>query len=306
VTSRAAAFRGVFAIPVTPFTDDGAVDPAALERVVDFTVNAGAHGLVTPVNVSEFFTLTGEERQQVVELTVGAVEGRLPVVAGVTGESIPQARRNAEHAARAGADAVIAVPPYIRRGSWPETVAYYEAIASASGLPVFVQNVDGPTGTPMSAAQLLEIARLVPAASWIKEESGHAGAVMTGLSADNRSLVDGVMGGKGARFILEEHARGICGTMPACEFTDIHVALWAALEAADEPRVLRIYRRLLPLVSMEDQYGTVFCKEILRMRGVLTNTVVREPGGARLDETVRAIIGKLLADALQAIDGSRT
>jgi len=294
-------FRGVFSIPVTPFGDGGALDEAALRRVIDFSLAAGAHGLVTPVNVSEFFTLTGDERQRVVELTVDQAAGRVPVVAGVSGESISQARRHADHAAAAGADAVIAVPPYIRRGAWAETVAYYEAIAAASGLPVFVQNVDGPTGSPMTAAQLIEIARRVDAASWVKEESGRVGAVMAGLAADDSGLVRGFMGGKGARFILEEYAKGSCGTMPACEFTDIHVALWTALERGDEPRAMHVFRHLLPLVSMEDQYGTVFCKEILRMRGVLTNTVMREPGAAHLDQTVREIMHRLLSDALAAI-----
>ncbi|NED98389.1 dihydrodipicolinate synthase family protein [Phytoactinopolyspora alkaliphila] len=295
-------FRGVYSIPVTPFTEDGDLDEHALGRVIEFTVEAGAHGLVTPVNVSEFFTLTGEERQRVVELTVRFAAGRVPVVAGVTGESIPQARANAVHAAGAGADAVIAVPPYIRRGTWPEVIAYYEAIASASALPVFVQNVDGPTGTQMSASQLLEIAERIDGATWVKEESGQAGTVLAGLAADTSGLIAGVLGGKGARYIIEEHARGIDGTMPGCEFSDIHAALWSALQAGDEITTMRIYRHLLPLVTMEDQYGTIFCKEVLKMRGVLSNTVVREPGAPVIDDTVRGIVRRLLDDALAAVE----
>jgi dihydrodipicolinate synthase/N-acetylneuraminate lyase len=275
-------FRGVYAIPVTPFTEEGAVDLPGLERVVEFTVAAGAHGLVMPVNVSEFFTLTGEERRAVVT---------------ITGASTAQAAGHAEHAAAAGAAAVIAMPPYVKRAGWTELVGYYQRIAAGSGLPVFIQNADGPAGTPLSAGQLVQLAEAAEAVSWVKEESSRSSQLISELVGS--AGIDGVMGGKGARYILDEYPRGICGTMPGCEFTDLHVALWNALEAGDQPRAARLFRYLLPLVSMEDQYGgAAFCKQVLRRRGVLANTVVREPGSPRLDGTAERLLGRLLDEAL--------
>jgi 4-hydroxy-tetrahydrodipicolinate synthase len=296
----AARFRGVYAIPVTPFTEEGAVDLAALERVVEFTVAAGAHGLVMPVNVSEFFTLTDEERRAVLATTVTVAAGRVPVVAAVTGASTAQAAGHAEHATATGASAVIAMPPYVKRAGWTELVGYYQRIAVASGLPVFVQNADGPAGTPMPASQLVALAGAVETVSWVKEESSRSSELISELVGSHG--IEGVMGGKGARYILDEYPRGICGTMPGCEFTDLHVALWDALEAGDEPRAAWLFRFLLPLVSMEDQYGgAAFCKQVLRRRGVLANAVVREPGSPRLDRTAERVLGRLLDEALEQI-----
>ncbi|TDC50387.1 dihydrodipicolinate synthase family protein [Jiangella ureilytica] len=298
------AFRGVYSIPVTPFTDTGHLDLPALERVVDFTIQAGAHGVVTPVVVSEFFTLTDIERRQVVEYVAATTAKRVSVIAGVSAPSTHGAAIFAAHAAEAGADAVIAVPPYVKRGSWPELIAYFEAIAAASGLPVFVQNADGPSGTPLSPAQLLELADRVEAVSWIKEESSQSSQTITAVLGASAGGVRGIMGGKGARYLLDEYQRGVCGTMPGCEFTDLHVALWDALESGDHNRAGDVYRLLLPLVEMEDQYGgAAFCKEVLRMRGVLTSTFVREPGSRPLDAPAVELLARHLraAESLAAL-----
>ena len=74
----------------------------------------------------------------------------------------------------------------------------------------------------------------------------------------------GIMGGMAGRFLLDEHRRGICGTMPACEVTDVHVQLWDALEAGDDKRARAIYQRLLPLLTIEWLYGASVYKEVLR------------------------------------------
>jgi 4-hydroxy-tetrahydrodipicolinate synthase len=292
-----ARFRGIFAIPVTPFGPDGAVDHAALADVVEFSIAAGAAGLVMPVNVSEFFTLDDVERREVVVTTVRAGAGRVPVVAGVAAPSVAQAARLAEQAGEAGAAAVIAMPPYVKRAGWSEVFDYYRVIA-AVGLPVFVQNAEGPAGTPMSADQLLDLVQRIDGVSWIKEETVRSSQVISEVVARGGARLGGIMGGKGSRFLLDEYPRGICGTMPACEFTDLHVALWDALERGDTARADGVYRLLLPLANMEDQYGgAAFCKEVLRRRGVIDHTTVREPGSPRLDGAASALLDRYLAAA---------
>ena len=80
-------FRGVYTIPVTPFDAAGEVDGDGLQRVVDWCVRAGGHGIVAPVNASEGPALTDEERELVTRLVVEATAGRVPVVIGVSGVS---------------------------------------------------------------------------------------------------------------------------------------------------------------------------------------------------------------------------
>lgn len=296
-------FEGIYSIPVTPFTEDLEVDYAALAEVVEFCLKAGADGLVMPVNVSEFYTLTDSERRAVVETTVETTKGRVPVVAGVTGTSTPQAVEFARHAREAGADAVIAMPPYVRRATWPEVEEYFSAIARAAQLPVFVQNAEGPAGTPMTAAQLLHLAENIDEVSWIKEETNSSSPLTSEILANAGTHILGVMGGKGARYLLDEYPRGLCGTMPGCEFTDIHVALWRALGAEDWDRAHVLHRALLPLVSMEDQYGgATFCKEVLRHRGVISSVAVREPASPRLDDVARDLLVTLLDNAFAIMD----
>src|SRR5882672_8983770 len=101
-----APWRGIFTIPCTPFTDYGELDLDSLRRELGFCVEAGAHGVVAPVNASEFWTLTDEERRSVAEVIVNTVDGRIPTVIGVAGGSAEVAVEFARHAVSVGADAV--------------------------------------------------------------------------------------------------------------------------------------------------------------------------------------------------------
>lgn len=80
-------FSGVYAILVTPFDKQGNVDETSLRRCVDFCVEGGARGIVTPVNASESTTLTDQERTHIAAVTVEQTAHRIPVVIGVFGFS---------------------------------------------------------------------------------------------------------------------------------------------------------------------------------------------------------------------------
>ena len=80
-------FRGVYAIPVTPFNEDLSVDWESLRKCIVFSVEAGAHGIVLPVNASEGPFLTDAERKEVLKTGIEVVNGAVPVIAGVSGAS---------------------------------------------------------------------------------------------------------------------------------------------------------------------------------------------------------------------------
>ncbi len=82
--------------------------------MIAFCLDAGAHGIVAPVNASEFWTLSDAERKRVAEIIVDEVDHRIPTVIGVAGGAASVAVEFARHAERIGADAVIAMPPYVR------------------------------------------------------------------------------------------------------------------------------------------------------------------------------------------------
>ena len=137
--------RGVFSIPVTPFNEDGSVDYYSLRRCVSYCVEAGAHGIVMPVNASEGPRLTDDERDEVLRVGVATVGGAVPVVAGASGVSIEHCVERARVAVECGADSIIAMPAN-GMGGGQETIDLYGALWEATRLPVWLQNNKPPTG----------------------------------------------------------------------------------------------------------------------------------------------------------------
>ncbi len=294
----AQGFRGVFTIPVTPFDRHGAIDEDSLKNEVDWCIRAGAHGIVASVNASESPTLLDDERKRVTRLVVETTTKRVPVVIGVSGASTQASVMFTKYARQVGADAVIAMPPYGVRLADPESVfAFYQSVADAAdGLPVFIQNWGGPAGTIMTAHQMTRLMTEIDNVSYLKEETANAGHLMTTVLATAGDTCEGIMGGIGGRYLMDEFRRGACGTMPACQTTDIHVNIWNALEAGNLDKARRTFYRLLPLLNMEAAFGPIVYKEVLKRRGVIANTTLRSRRDSGLDEYDHKELDEILRD----------
>lgn len=294
----AAAYRGVFTIPVTPFDQRGELDAASLSRQVDWCVRAGAHGVVAPVNASEAPTLTDDERRRVTRLVVEGVAGRVPVVVGTSGVSEQAAVLYTGWAREAGADAVIAMPPYgVRLVEPAAIVGFYRAVAEAAGgLPVFIQNWSGPIGTAMGGDLVTQLLTEIPTVSYLKEETLDASHLMTAVLEAAGDACLGVMGGIGGRYLLDEWRRGACGTMPACQVTDVHVAIWDRLEAGDEAGARVVFNRLLPLLNLEARHTLALYKEVLKRRGVIAHATMRGRVESPLDHYDHAELDVVLGE----------
>lgn len=280
----ASQWRGIFTIPCTPFDDQGVLDKESLRREIQFCIEAGAHGIVFPVNASDFWTLSDEERQEAVEIVVREVQGRVPVVVGVAGASDPHAVAFAKHAQAVGADAVIAMPPYVRVAAEKDIFRYYQALSEAVSVPIFVQNHDAPGGTRMSPEFCAKVVRELPNVDWIKEETLPANhAIETELRLAGPKL-RGVMGGLAGRYVIDEHRRGACGNMPACEMTDVAVQVWNALDAGEDRKARDIFNRLLPVLNYEALIPGVY-KAILKRRGIIKSDYLRSHHGNPLDRS---------------------
>jgi len=277
-------FRGVFGIIPTPFRKSGEVDEQSLKRIVQFCLEAGSHGVVTPVNASEFTSLTDEERTQIIKIVSQEVDGKIPVVAGVAGGSSEHAQHLTKEAVKAGVDSLIAMPPYIRKCTSDEIVTYYQAIDEcANGLPVWIQNNMPPIGTIMSPELMSKIIDSTKNVLYIKEECHPSGHLMTQMFNLKNAKLKGIHGGMASRFIMDEYDRGSCGTMPACEICDVHVQLWNKLEEGDMRGARDIFNKMLPLLNMEYMYGSVVYKEVLYRRGIIENPILRKSGNFPLD-----------------------
>ncbi|TVY07507.1 dihydrodipicolinate synthase family protein [Paenibacillus cremeus] len=289
--------RGIYAIPPTPFKDNGELDEQGLRSIIQFCLNAGAHGIVTPVNASEFISLTDDERKQVVRIAVDTVSGQIPVVAGVAGTCEEHAVYHAHHAREAGADSLIAMPPYVKKATPDEIVHYYQALdREAQGLPVWIQNNMPPVGTPMSPQLLARIVKSTESVHYVKEECWPAGHYMTELLELAGDTVKGIQGGMAGRYLLDEYARGACGSMPACEICDVHVRLWELLEAGDQRGARDVFNRMLPLLNLEFMYGVAVYKEVLVRRGIISSAYMRNAGHFPLDDYDRKELSAILED----------
>lgn len=289
-------YRGIFVIVTTPFTDSHELDEAGLRATLDFCFAAGVHGVVANALASEGLYLSEAERRRAAEIIVGAAKGKVPAVIAVSAPHYHIAASHARHAEAIGADAVMALPPMLNPATPADIKAYYRAISAATSLPLVLQNALGSGMTTMSAAMIAELVNELPNARFVKEESGYpaqtAGEIIR-LAGDR---LEGVMGGRAGRTFMEELRHGVCGTMPACEIADVHVALWNAIEAGDARRARTIFQRLLPLLDLEASYGMPMMKEVLRMRGVISGTAVRQSGFRGLDAEARAEIATVMDD----------
>ena len=156
-------FHGVLPALITPFTEDGsAIDNGALAAIVDRLIGAGVAGLVPGGSTGEFTTLSHTERRQLVEITVEAAAGRVPVVAGTGALSTRETVELSVHAERAGAAAVMIVPPFYDALSWRELLAHYTAVAEAIDIPIMYYNLPSASGVKLTAAQLRRAPRQLP------------------------------------------------------------------------------------------------------------------------------------------------
>ncbi|MET0735568.1 MAG: 5-dehydro-4-deoxyglucarate dehydratase [Microbacterium sp.] len=130
-------FDGILFFPVTPFGADGSIDHTLLAQHVAAGVDAGAGGVFPACGTGEYHALSASEAAAVVRTAVTAVDGRVPVVAG-SGGTLGHAVEVARAASDAGADALLVLPPYLVGGPQAGLVAYVEAIAAASDLPVVI------------------------------------------------------------------------------------------------------------------------------------------------------------------------
>jgi 4-hydroxy-tetrahydrodipicolinate synthase len=157
---------------VTPFQRDGQVDEPALRRFVEWQVAEGVHFVVPCGSTGEAATMSPAEHRRVVEITVDAVAGRMPVVAGAGSNDTARAIAMSKEMKAAGATHLLHVSPMYNKPPQRGIVAHFRAIADAVDLPVVVYNVPGRTGSNIEARTTLELAKVANIVA-VKEASGN-------------------------------------------------------------------------------------------------------------------------------------
>ncbi|HWQ15408.1 MAG TPA: dihydrodipicolinate synthase family protein [Roseiflexaceae bacterium] len=286
--SRFTKFRGVFGLLPTPYTADYEIHSADLRAAAEFCCRSGQHGIVWPVMVGEFYFLGEEERIRNLHAVLEQVNGRLPVVFGCAGVSVPQVLLFARAAQQAGADAIIAMAP--ARTDQAMAMDMFRRLANAYDGPIILQNA--AMYAPLSSEQIAELVEEVPQIAYIKEERPPGPRHIAEVRRLAGDRITTIFGGAAGKFLPDELRRGADGCMPACEFADLLAQVVERWWAGDEAGARELHRRLLPLLIRETH---PFMRYILKRRGVFTSTVERAPAGADvLDDDDRREISTLL------------
>ncbi|MEP6733743.1 MAG: 4-hydroxy-tetrahydrodipicolinate synthase [bacterium] len=282
----------------TPFTAGGAIDERALRGFVDWQLDEGIDFVVPCGSTGEAATMTAAEHRRVVEITVGQVRGRVPVVAGAGSNDTQKAIELSHQMQEVGATHLLHVSPMYNKPPQRGIVAHFTAIADAVQLPIVIYNVPGRTGSNIDATTTLELAwhpRIVS----VKEASGnlaqitdcirHKPAGFTVLSGDDElTLPILALGGDGlisvVSNVVPHFMRELVRLGRECKFEEaqhIHMKLipWmraAFIEANPLPvkaalTMMGKFENILrsPLVPMDEAKAPVV-RDALRLAEVLS------------------------------------
>lgn len=171
------SFAGAGVALVTPFTPAGELDEPALRRLVARQVEGGIDVLVPCGTTGESVTLSSDEQERVVAVTLEVAAGKVPVLAGAGSNDTRTAVEKTRRYAAMGASGILSVGPYYNKPTPEGFFRHFSAIADASTAPVMVYNVPGRTGSNIDARTLLRLAGH-PNITAVKEASGNLGQVM--------------------------------------------------------------------------------------------------------------------------------
>lgn len=164
-------FKGSIVAIITPFTETG-VDEDALRRLIAFQIESGTNGILPCGTTGESPTLTPEEHNRVIEITVDAVGKQVPVIAGTGSNSTAEAIALTQHAAKVGADAALVVTPYYNKPTQRGLYLHFKAVAESVDIPIILYNIAGRTARNIETETVAKLNADCKNIVGVKEASG--------------------------------------------------------------------------------------------------------------------------------------
>jgi 5-dehydro-4-deoxyglucarate dehydratase len=271
-------FDGVLFFPVTPFTAEGDVDVDLLKEHISSRLPFGPGGVFPACGTGEFHALSIEEIRTVVTAAVEVVAGKVPVVAGAGGP-LGHAIAAARAAQEAGADALLVLPPYLVTGPTDGLVAYIEAVANASSLPVIVYHRGNAKFTAASMVQLAANLKVVG----FKDGLGDVGLAQEIVSAvratgrEDFAFFNGLLTAELTQGAYRGLGIPLYSSAAFAMAPEIAKAYYDAYMAGDEERRNALLEGFYaPLVRLRDQtpgFGVSLIKAGLRLGGMPVGSV---------------------------------
>ncbi len=165
-------FTGCYTAIITPFHADGSFDASSFAKVIEQQIAGGIDGIVVLGTTGESPTVTTQEHDEIIQLAVKLVDGRVSVIAGTGSNSTQEAIDHSLSAQKAGVDALLQVNPYYNKPTQKGLYAHFKTIADAVEIPIILYNIEGRTGVNLETSTLLELTKH-PNIVAVKEASGN-------------------------------------------------------------------------------------------------------------------------------------
>ena len=240
-------FRGSIVAVVTPFRN-GRIDEKKLGELIEFQIKNGSSGIVPCGSTGESATLSFEEHERVIEVTVGKAAGRVPVIAGTGSNSTEEAIALTKQAVKAGVDASLQISPYYNRPTQKGLYEHFKAVAQSVKIPIVLYNIAGRTGVNIEPETMAKLANDCKNIIAVKEASGNLDQMsrIKALCPDNFELISG--DDSLTLPVLSIGGTGIISVAANIVPRDV-ADLVGAFEKGDIGRARQLHYKLLPLVK---------------------------------------------------------
>ncbi|UEM05714.1 dihydrodipicolinate synthase family protein [Skermanella rosea] len=274
---------GVYIIAATPFEDDGKLDLASTDRMVDFYLECGVDGMTILGIMGEAPKLTPDEQQGFMRRVFDRIAGRIPVIVGVSNPGTNNLAAFAHSAMDAGAAGVM-IAPMSGLKTEEQVINYFAETLRILGpdVPVVFQDFPQVTQVPVSVATLRRVFDDHPQIVMLKHEDAPGlrklSQIRTWPDTGGRRI--SILVGNGGLHLPQELRRGADGAMTGFAYPEMLVQVCRRFFAGDADGAEDLFDTYLPIVRHEQQagIGLAIRKEILRRRGVLSSAAVRAPG----------------------------
>lgn len=239
-------FQGSIPALVTPFTQAGAVDEAAFAAHVEWQIAEGSSGLVPVGTTGESPTLSHAEHKRVVELCIEVAAGRVPVIAGAGSNNTREAIDLAQHAEKAGADALLVVTPYYNKPTQKGLIAHFAAIAEAVSMPIIIYNIPPRSVIDMSPETMGALAKAHKNIVGVKDATGKLERVSEQRITCSPDFIQ-LSGEDGTALGFNAHGGVGCISVTANAAPRLCAEFQATMKAGDYAKALAYQDRLMPL-----------------------------------------------------------
>jgi N-acetylneuraminate lyase len=246
-----AVYEGIFPAIVTPMSSDGTINETAFREVMEFNIQAGVGGFWVAGGNGESVLLSDEENMRIAEIASDQNRGRINNIMHVGAPTTERAVKLAEHAAKAGAEAICCVPPFFYRQTDEAIVEHYKAVAASADLPFYVYNLPQSTGVEITVELMQKIQNGVPQLAGLKHSSINFANVREWVKMDLKCFIGSSM------LMVPALSIGAVGCIdgPPCAAPELWVNIWKSWQAGNIDEAMNAQKKASSFTEIMREAG---------------------------------------------------